>query len=174
MRIITLASGIAALSLAACGQGGDGAPADKAAKATATGTSVGTDMPAGPTPGLWRVTTQMSGMPAGMEAPSVETCIREAKFEAPTGPVPPQSPGMTCDQQSFRREGDAMVGHMVCTSGDGVRTVTDTRVTGDYTRNYTMEVKSSMTPAPSPSMAEVTMVMNAVRLGDCPADSAAQ
>ena len=63
-----------------------------------------------------------------------------------------------------------MVGHMVCTSPDGVRTVTDTRVTGDYSRNYTMEVKSTMTPAPTPSMAEVSMVMTAERLGDCPAE----
>ena len=107
-----------------------------------------------------------------MEPPSVETCIREAKFEMPEGT--PESPGMTCEQQSFRREGDAMVGHMVCTSADGVRTVTDTRVSGDFTRNYTMELKSTVTPPPSPDMAEVTLVMTAERLGDCPADSTAQ
>ena len=41
MRNITLVSGIAALSLAACGQGGDGASADKAAKAQ------GTQLPSG-------------------------------------------------------------------------------------------------------------------------------
>jgi hypothetical protein len=81
---------------------------------------------------------------------------------------------MTCEQQSFRREGDAMVGHMVCTSADGVRTETDTRVSGDFTRNYTMELKSTVTPPPSPEMSEITMVMTAERLGDCPADSAAQ
>lgn len=172
MRIITLVSGFVALSLAACGQGDEAAPADKAAGKTA-GAVAGNDLPDGPTPGLWRVTTRMSGMPAGMEAPAIETCIREATFEPPKGATP-QSPGMSCDQQSFRREGDAMVGHMVCTSDDGVRTVTDTRVTGDYSRNYTMEVKSTMTPAPTPSMAEVSMVMTAERLGDCPAESAAQ
>lgn len=172
MRIITLVSGFAALSLAACGQGDEAAPADTSAGKTAEA-GAGSDLPAGPTPGLWRVTTRMSGMPAGMEAPQIETCIREATFEPPEGATP-QSPGMTCDQQSFRREGDAMVGHMVCTSDDGVRTVTDTRVTGDYTRNYTMEVKSTTTPAPTPSMAEISMVMTAERLGDCPAESAPQ
>ena len=169
MRIITLVSGLA-LTLAACGQGGEpnGAePADAAKAPAAAG------MPAGPTPGLWRVTTRMTGMPAKMEPPAVETCIREAKFEAPQGPMA-ESPGMACDQQSFRREGDAMVGHMVCTSAEGVRTITDTRVTGDFTRRYTMEVRSTMTPPPTPAMSEMTMVMNAERLGDCPAGSAAQ
>ena len=169
MRIIPLVSGLAAFSLAACGQGGDASPAGKA-NDTAGNAAAG--MPAGPTPGLWRVTTRMSGMPAGMEAPAVETCIREAKFETPRGA--PESPGMTCEQQSFRREGDAMVGHMVCTSADGMRTETDTRVSGDFTRNYTMEVKSRMTPPPSPEMAEVAMAMTAERLGDCPAASAAE
>ena len=166
MRIVTLASGLFVLSLAACGQGGEDRAAD--GKAGSAGTMAGAATPTGPTPGLWRVTTRMTGMPEGMEAPTVETCIREAKFEMPQGT--PESPGMTCEQQSFRREGDAMVGHMVCTSPDGVRTVTDTRVTGDYSRNYTMEVKSTMTPAPTPSMAEVSMVMTAERLGDCPAE----
>lgn len=174
MRTITLVSGLAALSLAACGQGGDASPAGKANNAAndTAGNVAAAGMPTGPTPGLWRVTTRMSGMPAGVSAPAVETCIREAKFEAPQGV--PESSGMTCEQQSFRREGDAMVGHMVCTSADGMRTETDTRVSGDFTRNYTMEVKSRMTPPPSPEMSELTMVMTAERLGDCPAASAAE
>jgi len=172
MRIVTLVSGLAALSLAACGQGEEAAPGAKAA-GKAAGAVAGSDLPDGPTPGLWRVTTRMSGMPDAMQAPQIETCIREAKFEPPAGAAP-QTPGMTCDQQSFRREGDAMVGHSVCTSDDGVRMVTDTRVTGDYSRNYTMEVKSTMTPAPTLSMAEVSMVMTAERIGDCPAESAPQ
>ena len=167
MRIVTLVSGLA-LTLAACGQGDSRPPGEPSRPAPVAAAG----MPSGPTPGLWRVTTRMSGMPAGMEAPAVETCIREAKFEAPQGA--PESSGMTCEQQDFRREGDAMVGHMVCTSSDGVRTETDTRVSGDFTRNYTMELKSRSTPAPSPGMAEVTMVMTARRLGDCPAESAAQ
>lgn len=169
MRTIGLISGLAAFSLAACGQGGDGSPTGKANAAAGNAAAA---MPAGPTPGLWRVTTRMSGMPSGMEAPAVETCIREAKFETPQGA--PESPGMTCEPQSFRREGDAMVGHMVCTSADGMRTETDSRVSGDFTRNYTMEVKSRMTPPPSPEMSGVAMVMTAERLGDCPVASAAE
>lgn len=170
MRIESLALGVLALAFTGCGQGEDTTAEGKSADAPAATTA---GLPTGPTPGLWRVTTRMSGVPAGMDAPSIETCIREAKFEPPAGAAP-QTPGMTCDQQSFRREGDAMVGHSVCTSDDGVRMVTDTRVTGDYSRNYTMEVKSTTTPAPTPSMAEVSMVMTAERIGDCPAESAPQ
>ena len=151
MRIMTLTSGLAVLTLAACGQGDGDGPTGKAPPAAAT---------------------SAADLPAGMEPPAVETCIREAKFEIPRGA--PESSGMACEQQSFRREGDAMVGHMACTSADGVRTITDTRVSGDFTRNYTMELKSTVTPPPSPDMAEVTMVMTAERLGDCPADSTAQ
>lgn len=172
MRIATLVSGFVALSLAACGQGEEAPPGAKSA-GKAAGAAAGSDLPDGPTPGLWRVTTRMAGMPDGMEAPAIETCIHEARFEPPPGATP-QAPGMTCEEQSFRREGDAMVGHSVCTSDDGVRTVTDTRVTGDFSRNYTMDVRSTMTPAPTPSMAEVSMVMTAERLGDCPAESAPQ
>ena len=167
MRIMTLTSGLAVLTLAACGQGNDGAPADKAPQAAETSAA---EMPAGPMPGLWRVTTRIGGMPAGMEPPSVETCIREAKFEMPEGT--PESPGMTCEQQSFlsRQSVPTLDG----TSSDGVRTETDTRVSGDFSRNYTMELKSTVTPPPSPDMAEVTMVMTAERLGDCPPESATQ
>ena len=165
-----MVSGLAVLAVAACGQGGDSGSADKAEGAADKAAMA--EMPTGPTPGLWRVTTEMSGA-SGVQMPPVETCIRQATFEPPAGAAP-QSPGLTCEPGSFRREGEAMVGRTVCTTQDGVRTVTDMRVTGDYRRAYRMEVKSTMTPAPIPSMAEVTMVMNAERLGDCPAESAPQ
>ena len=171
MRKITLLLSLSAVFLAACGQGGDTAPDGSAPAAASSPAASG--LPSGPTPGLWRVTTQMSGMPAGMAPPAIETCIREAKLESPTGPMSRDS-NMQCGEQSFRREGDAMVAHMVCTSAEGVRTVVDTRVSGDFSRAYTMEIKSTTTPAPAPAMAEMTMVMSAERIGDCPAGSPAQ
>jgi hypothetical protein len=164
MRNLIL-SGLGAVALAACGQGDDkaadpaGAPAAKSAAAAG--------LPTGPTPGLWRVTTQISGMPAGATPPAAEVCIREARFEAPQGPM--TTPGMNCEQQAFRREGDTVVGRSVCTTAEGVRMSSDMRVSGDFTRRYTMEIRSTTTPAPDPSMASMTMVMMAERLGDCPA-----
>lgn len=169
MRTIIIA-GLAAASLTACGQDGEGRT-DAAPAAGTRAEAAAAGLPAAPTPGLWKITTQMDRMPAGMPPQSVQTCIREAKFEAPTGPATGGS-GMQCEQQSFRRDGDAVVGHMVCTMSNGARTVTDTRMSGDFTRRYTMEVKSTTTPAPTPEMAEMTMTMTAERLGDCPAEAA--
>ena len=161
-----LASGLAALSLAACGQG-DGGSAEGTPKA-AGGAPDMASLEEGPKPGLWRIATTVGGM----TLPAVESCVREAKFESPADEA--GSSDMTCGEERFRREGGAMVGQVVCTSPDGERMVTDMRVTGDLSRRYTMEVKTTTTPPRHPSMAEAKMVMNAERLGDCPADSSAQ
>lgn len=177
MRIKTVTvAGLAALILAACGQGDD-----KAADARATDERATGERPAAPVvpasapgrmdtpkPGLWRITTRMSGMPEGMATPSVETCMRQESFaDLRRGPDGRAPEGVRCGEQTFRREGNAMVGHSVCDMPNGVRAVSDTRVTGDFDRRYTMEVKTRMTPAPAPSMAETTMTVTAERIGDC-------
>ncbi|GAA0652139.1 DUF3617 domain-containing protein [Brevundimonas lenta] len=170
MRTIIMVAGLATLTLAGCNQAGDkakdapGAAVDAAAPAAATG------LPEGPTPGLWRVTTSIAGMPASVTPPAMETCITESKFES-QGPAP-ETPGMTCEHPTFRRDGDAVLGRSVCTSTEGVRMESDYRLTGDFTRRYTMEVKTTTTPAPTPAMASTTMTMNLERLGDCPASAA--
>lgn len=165
MRIstITLAAA-AALTLSACGQGGD-KTASEPADAVRGATPAPGKMDA-PRPGLWRVTTRMSGMPEGMAMPSVETCVKQGSLQdvQPGGQMPE---GVDCSEPNFRREGNAMVGHSVCTLPKGVRTESDTRVTGDFASRYTMEVKTRTTPAPSPSRAETTMTMTAERIGDC-------
>jgi hypothetical protein len=170
MRTNILFAGATALTLAACGSGGEAVDGEKAEEARGPAVA---GLPNGPTPGLWRVSTRISGMPEGMAAPTVETCIREQTFEMPRDPSSQMS-GMTCDQQAFRRQGDAMVGHSVCTSDAGVRTETDMRVSGDFSRRYTMAITSTTTPAPTPAMATMNITMTAERLGDCPAASAPQ
>ena len=174
MRITTLTlAGLAGLTLTACGQGDDtslaaatGAGADSAPAATAM---------EGPRPGLWRITARVPGMPEGVAMPPIETCVTRQDFsEMQRGPGQAAPEGVECSEQSFRRDGDAMVGRSVCTLPDGGRAETNTRVTGDLSSRYSMEVTTRMTPAPEPSMAETTMTMTAERIGDCPAGSAAQ
>jgi hypothetical protein len=166
MRISTMTLAAAtALTLAACGQG-DG----ETASAPVEG--AGGEAPAlgkmdAPTPGLWRVTTRMAGLPEGMDTPSIETCIERGSFEEMQRGGAQLPEGVDCSEQSFRREGNAMVGHSVCTLPNGTRTESDTRVTGDFARRYTMEVKTRTTPSPSPSAPEMTMMMTAERIGDC-------
>jgi putative hemolysin len=167
MRITTITlAAAAALSLAACGQGDGKVDAEGAGETVKRPTPAPGKMDA-PRPGLWRVTTRMSGVPEGMAMPSVETCIKQGGFEdlRPGGAQMPE--GVDCSEQSFRRDGNAMVGHSVCTLPDGTRTESDTRVTGDFDSRYTMEVKTRTTPAPTPSAAQMTMTMTAERIGDC-------
>jgi hypothetical protein len=171
MRTKILIAGLAALTLAACGSGEEAVDGRKTGEAKAPA-SAGMD---GPRPGLWRITTRAPGMPEGVAMPAFETCVTRQDFsEMQRGPGQEMPEGVQCSEQSFRRDGDAMVGRSVCTMPDGVRAETDTRVTGDLSSRYSMEVTTRMTPAPIPSMAETTMTLTAERIGDCPAGSAAQ
>lgn len=158
MRTMILISGALALGLAACGQSGE--TKNEAAAPSAA------EMLNGPKPGLWRVTTEMSGMPAGAPAMApVETCIQTASFEAPSTN---QSPGAQCTTQPFTRDGDAMVSSSTCTM-QGMQADSTIRVTGDFNSRYVMTVNTKMDPAPAPNMAETTVTMTGERLGDCPA-----
>ncbi len=164
MRVITVVSAVAAVSLAACGQGGAEGDSPRGSRDSA---AIEAAMTEGPAPGLWRVTTRIGEM----TFPPVEDCVAESKFEAPDSLT--DDSDMNCTDETFRREGDAMVAHVVCTAPDGERTTAEMRVTGDFSRNYTMAMTVRTEPAPDPSMAEMTMVSIGERLGDCPADMAA-
>ncbi len=170
MRNITLTlAGCIGLALTACGQADDKAPASKADSAPAVAAMEG------PRPGLWRITARIPGMPEGVSMPPIETCVTRQDFsEMQRGPGQEMPEGVECSEQTFRRDGDAMVGRSVCTMPDGTRAETDMRVTGDLSSRYSTEVRTRMTPAPDPSMAETVMTMTAERIGDCPAGSAAQ
>lgn len=154
MRTMILISGALALGLAACGQSGGEAKTDTAAA-----------MMDGPRPGLWRMSTTMTGVPGGAAVAPVEHCVTEAKFEAPTQNA---IPGADCTTQAYRREGDAMVGGAVCQM-QGMKTETNVRVTGDFSSRYVMEIRTRMDPPPMPELAETVMTVTGERIGDCPA-----
>ncbi len=78
--------------------------------------------------------------------------------------------GVTCSEQSYNREGDAWVGHSVCTMDAGrtrMTVISDTRVSGDFSSKYTMDMTNRMDPPPMPGMEEQKMTMTAERVGDC-------
>lgn len=166
MRTLMMAAGLAALTLTACSQAEE-------KPATATAAAGPADSLEGPRPGLWRVSTTMAGMPGGASAPAVETCVTSTSFEMPNQGGSTSAQGATCTAGAFRREGDAMVGSSTCTLPGGMKTESTSRVTGDFSSNYTMEITTTMDPAPSPQMAETRMTMTAERLGDCPTGGAA-
>ncbi len=171
MKRLFAFAAIAAFGLAACGPG---EPANEPADATTDGSAqpaapaaATAAAPAieGPAAGKWRVT--MTSM--GQTLPATETCYTQQVSLAEAQQMQQQA-GVTCSQQSYRREGDAWVGHSVCTmdAGGSPMTVTsDSRVTGDFSSKYTMEITSKMDPPPMPNMAEQKMIMTAERIGDC-------
>lgn len=116
----------------------------------------------GPKPGKWKLTTELSAAPKPV---TVETCVAKTSFKDMEAAR--QQAGMTCSEQSYRREGADIVGRSVCTIQGGMKVTSDTRISGDFNNRYTIEGKTVMDPAPIPSMKETTMKITAERLGDC-------
>ena len=165
MRII-LAVGVAAAVLAGCQRSEEANDSADAADAPAAATTAAPPALTGPKPGLWRMTTRMEGMPAGMEMPAIETCVQATTFEDLQRGQNNQA-GAECSQQSFRREGDAWVGKATCEYGTGMKSEISTRVSGDVNSRYRMDVATKNTGGPANSMPDATMTITAERLGDC-------
>lgn len=155
---LQIASILLVAALAACGKSGEstsGAPA-----AVAPAPNVVMD---GPAPGQWRMTTSMHGQ----AMPPVEICYKERVTFADAQKMQQQA-GITCSENTYKRDGAAVVGHSVCFMEEmKTKMTTDTRITGDFNTAYVMELKSAMDPAPMPSMANTEMSVKAERLGDC-------
>jgi hypothetical protein len=159
----TLLAAAAALTLAACGgESGTPAPAasDAAAPAeTATPAPAPTGMAPGPIAGEWEVTVTAMGM----SVPPTKICYTRAMTMQEAQEMQ-QGAGITCSEQTIAADGKTS--HSVC-SMQGMTITTDMKVTGDFSSAYTMEMTSTMDPAPAgmppgPSTTSVAMK----RLGD--------
>ncbi len=144
---------LVALSAAACSKKEEAAPAAETAQAPAA-TAPGPDIE-GPKPGKWRMTTELASMPKPVV---VETCLAKTSFKEMQ--TAQQQAGVTCAEQTFRREG-------ACSYPGGMKATIDSRFTGDFATRYVMESKTVMDPAPTPAMKETTIKVTAERLGDC-------
>jgi len=170
MKLFLTAAAIAALGLAGCNKtepaATDGASSTPAPAAeTAAPAAAAAPAVEGPAAGKWKIT--MTTM--GQTMPPTETCYATQTSFADAQKMQQQA-GVTCSEQSYNREGDAVVGHSVCTSdigGKATKITTDTRITGDLKAKYTMDMTSVMDPAPAPGMSEQKITMTAERLGDC-------
>ena len=99
--------------------------------------------------------------------PPVEVCY-DHKVSFSEAQNMQKQAGITCSENSYKRDGAAVVGHSVCVMSEtNTKMVTDTRVTGDFNSAYTMEIQSSMDPAPMPAMAHSEMQIKAERIGGC-------
>jgi hypothetical protein len=172
MRLSLTLAALAALGLAACdskpaadgaattGDSSAAAPAGPAAPEPAASAALAADME-GPSAGKWRVTISSEGMPV---MPN-EVCYK-AKTTLAEAEQAQRQAGVTCSEQSYRREGDAIVSHSVCTV-QGMKMTTDMRVTGDFNAKYTMDMTTTMDPAPAPGMGTTKMSIVSERIGDC-------
>lgn len=162
MKVYLLAA-VAALALAACGGSNTPAATDPAATpetaAATPAAPAATNAINGPIAGKWQVTITS----AGMTMPAQEICY-EKQMTLEEAQKMGQDAGMTCSEQTFAPDGKA--GHSVCTM-QGMTVTSDYKVTGDFNTSYTMEMTSSMDPAPPGVTNPSTTTVKMDRLGDC-------
>lgn len=170
------ATGVAALMLSACSQGGETeatgtADPTPAAVAPAGGAAAGGALAAGDLPrpraGLWRVTTRVETPQGEMALPPNEICHTEESLKAPE--LPEGAGQGDCSQEAFRRDGNGFRGNVTCKM-DGTTAQYSFRMTGDFTRTYETEIISRMSPAPAPGLEQSRIRMSAEYLGPCPAE----
>lgn len=160
-----MAAAAAALMLAACGGENAAAPADGAAPAAGTpaAPAAANNAIQGPIAGEWQVTITA----AGMALPPQKICY-EKQMTMEEAQKMQQDAGMTCSEQTYAPDGKS--GHSVCTM-QGMTVTSDYTVTGDFNSSYTMEMTTSMDPAPPGMPNPSTTAIKMDRLGDCTADT---
>lgn len=156
---IAMSLALVALSAAACSKKEEAAA--PAAETAAAPAAPAADIE-GPKPGKWRMTTELASIPKPVV---VETCLAKTSFKEMQ--TAQQQAGVTCAEQTFRREGADYVAHASCSYPGGMKATIDSRFTGDFNTRYVMESKTVMDPAPTPAMKETTLKVTAERLGDC-------
>lgn len=165
-RATLLAAGCAAvlaLALGACSKKTeDTAPAAEASASASASASAGAAMK--PTPGKWKMTTTMDGMPAGA-MPAVEACLTadDLKDDAWATGARRQD---NCSQMETKVSGGRVTTHAVCAS-EGITTTMDMTASGDFSKRYTVETEMRMSPAAPGAPNPMKMRVVAERVGDC-------
>jgi hypothetical protein len=115
-------------------------------------------------PGLWRITMNMAGAPAGM--PAMSMCI-DSKTDSSMQQMA-QGEGMPeCSKKEIKRVGNQMIMDSICKIGNSTSTSHGVMTfTGDTA--YHMDVTTSFNP-PMAGQAEHKMSQDAAWTGPCPA-----
>ena len=167
MKIYLLAA-VAALALTACG--GPTAPSDTAAATPETPVAETPAAPAaveinGPAAGQ----SEMTVTAAGMAMPAQKICYKKQVSFAEAQEMQKQA-GVICTENTFTPVAGGIDGHSVCTM-DAMKITTDSKILGDFNTAYTMEMTSTMDPAPGGMPQPSTTTIKMTRLGDCPLDT---
>lgn len=159
MRVPLILISAAAL-LAACSN------SEKAASEGETATPRAADAASipSPRPGLWQQTISGGQVPAPM---TMKMCVGPA-VEGQNAFTAPQA-GVDCSENTARSVPGGAEFRSVCTT-QGMTVTSEGKVSGDLQNQYKVDIKTSTTGANVPAqMAEMTMTIDATRLGDCPA-----
>lgn len=108
--------------------------------------------------GLWEMKTALAEM--GGMGMNFQTCVDDSVDD-----LMPEDPDADCDEQSYRRDGNRIVFEAICRA-DGSTAKIKGEFTGDFTRNYRGEIRTTYTP-PLQGMASSTMTMEARWVGPC-------
>lgn len=181
MRAIgVMCVGAAALALAACGQGDDGA--DSAGAAAESSTPAAANAPAAGgqvreartaeavsamipkrRAGKWRMQMGLGGQ-ASM--PPQEICMTEEQVQNEPTWDPGQA-GAGCPDFRARRQGDTIVMTANCPNGQGGSVQMESRLTGDFQNRYRIESVMRQNPAPAGQPAEIRTFLDMTYVGPC-------
>lgn len=166
-RATSVAAGCAAalaLTLGACSKKAeDTAPAaDAAATPASASASAGAAMK--PTPGKWKMTTAMEGMPAGA-MPAIEVCLTADDLKGDAWATGARRQD-NCSKMESKVVGGVVTTHAVCAS-EGITTTMDITASGDFSKRYTVETVMKMEPAAPGAPNPMKMSVVAERVGDC-------
>lgn len=117
--------------------------------------------------GLWHMTMQGAGMPAGTV---MQQCVDARTDQAMQRRAMSAEPGAECRQTGISRAGGVTEVRGECTDAAGRSTLVS-RVSGDMSLHYKVENRVSFDP-PRRGQREMTMTIEARHRGACPADLA--
>lgn len=162
-EILILVSSAALLTACSSPDTGSNSDAGKSGEDAST-TAPATATAKAPRAGLWEQTTSGGMIPAPV---TLKMCIGEPEPGADPYSMP-QAEGADCTQSAA-----PTIGGMAFTSTcqvQGMTIVSNGKMSGDMNSAYKVEITSRTTgPNVPPQMAEISMVIDAKRLGDCPA-----
>jgi len=162
-RLVLMSAAVALL--AACSNSETKAPAE--GEAATPGAAETAAAPPTPQPGLWEQTVSGGALP---QATTVRIC--QGPTEPGANPFNAPQPGVTCSQNEVRSAPGGAEFNSVCET-QGMTVSSTGKVTGDMSSAYKVEVTTRASGANvPPQMAEMTMTIDAKRLGDCPAGAA--
>ena len=116
-------------------------------------------------PGYWEQTMTMAG-PKGMTMKS-QFCT-DANVEKSISAFGQSASASACSKNVIRKTPTGYAFESTCKTGNTVSNSSGTAV-GDFSKGYTINMVSKMTPPPAPGMGETKMTIAAKWLGPCPA-----